>query len=148
MPYCDNFRLKTVGVCTRNAIKILRFKVRAKNAANIIRSENVKIHLILLSRLPKWRSPIRDSEPPETDYQLINKSLDNLIKNQVIHSDCALYSDCIQVPILHVSHQTTQYSPSAQSPTQGITLQMCLSGRRNHHLSQQQARARHAQCQR
>ena len=68
MPNCNSFRSKAVRIRTRNPIKILRFKVHAENAANIIRTEDVKIHLISLSRLLKWRSPIRDNEPPETDY--------------------------------------------------------------------------------
>ena len=52
------------------------------------------------------------------DCQYINNPLDNLIQNQS-HSHWLCHSP-IQVDALHSSHQTTQYSSSAQSSPSGV----------------------------
>ena len=63
-------------------------------------------NLTLLLALPKWRFLIRDSEPPVTDYQLIDKSLVNLIKNQ-LHSECGVSPYRCLNPIHHHTNTHT-----------------------------------------
>ena len=81
--------------------------IRSDTFSPFQHTEDVKISSDTVFRVAEMAVSIRDSKPPVTDYQSIDKSLVNLIKNQWVHSACGVSPYRSLNPIHHHTYTHT-----------------------------------------